>query len=74
MVHISDRVLHDDYAERVVLPGVLGEFEVADLHVPIVSLLAKGSLSVYTKERSVSFNIHQGLMRFDGTELTAVVE
>jgi F-type H+-transporting ATPase subunit epsilon len=74
IVHVSDKVLHDGQVERVSLPGVLGEFEVVDRHVPIVSLLAKGALSVFAPEVRKAFAIKQGLVRFDGLRLFAVVE
>ncbi len=85
IVHISDEVLHEGEAERVVLPGVMGDFEIADLHAPIVSLLAKGKISVKLSKLVLSedpseeyeykrVSIEQGLMRFDGKELFAVVE
>ena len=78
LVHISDEALHDGLAERVVLPGVLGDFEIAECHAPIVSLLAGGYIWVYggrmDKTAQTSFMVEQGLMRFDGKELYVVVE
>ena len=74
LVHISDKILHDGRTERVVLPGVMGEFEVLDGHIAVVSLLSKGCLSVFDKGGQKRFAIEQGLMRFDGKELYAVVE
>ena len=86
IVHISDEVLHEGEAERVVLPGVLGDFEIVDLHAPIVSLLARGKISVKLPQpvqveegssetyQFKKVSIEQGLMRFDGKELFAVVE
>ena len=81
LVSISDKVLHDGRAESVVLPGVVGEFEIQDLHVPIVSLLKSGEIIIRSTIRQASSElsfkslvIQQGLMRFDGKELYAVVE
>ena len=90
VVHISDAVLYEGSADRVVLPGVLGDFEIADLHAPIVSLLSRGVVTIYTRAPEhqapgtgeegrgpgtlVSVPIEQGLVRFDGEELYAVVE
>ena len=75
LVHISDEILHEGVAQRVVMPGVLGDFEIAERHVPMVSLLAKGYVWVYGDDRPpASFMIEQGLMRFDGKELYVVVE
>ena len=73
IVHISDKVLHEGNAERVMMPGVLGEFEVGEHHIPLVSLLAKGVVTVFG-EKKTAYKIQQGLMRFDGERLFAVVE
>ena len=84
IVHISYSILYDGMSDRVAFPGVLGEFEIADQHAPMVSLLGSGRISVklppdereqdgerYDAKRIV---IEQGLMRFDGKELVAIVE
>jgi F-type H+-transporting ATPase subunit epsilon len=75
VVHISDKVLHDGEVERVLLPGVIGEFEVVDHHAPIVSLLCRGPIVICGQDREPkTIIIDQGLMRFDGYQLFAVVE
>ena len=74
IVHISDKVLHDGVAERVVVPGVLGDFEVMEGHIPIASLLTRGMVMVWTSKVPQEIPIKQGLMRFDGRELFGVVE
>ena len=78
LIHVSDKVLHEGDVDRVVLPGVLGEFEISEGHIAIVALLASGEIVI----RPVPGNgavvkeiaIEQGLMRFDGRELQAIVE
>ncbi len=92
VVHISDRVLYEGMAESLLLPGVVGEFEIKALHAPMVSLLKAGTVLVEMPgsesgnlnermtmvEREGRFfailPIKQGLMRFDGLDLFAVVE
>lgn len=79
VVHISYRVLFEGQVERVVLPGVMGEFEVADLHAPIVALLAHGQILIRTApkqhaDEQTHIPVDQGLVRFDGKELYAIVE
>ncbi|MBF0253559.1 MAG: hypothetical protein HQL11_00295 [Candidatus Omnitrophica bacterium] len=74
-MHISDRTIHDGKVHRVLLPGVMGEFEVADQHAPIISLLGDGKLVVFPpNEEPKHLKVWQGLMRFDGETLVAVVE
>ena len=78
LVHISDKVLHEGDADYVALPGVMGDFEVYDKHMPVVSILGRGRVTIKvpneTKEEFKRILIEQGLMRFDGKELYAVVE
>ena len=74
IVHISDKVLHDGMAEHVVVPGVMGDFEVVEDHIPIVSLLTRGTVMVWNWNTLEEIPIRQGLMRFDGKELFGVVE
>ena len=75
IVSVSHKVLYKGLASRVSLPGVEGEFEVADLHGPIAALLAEGAVLVTTVgKENQRFVIGQGIMRFDGKELYAIVE
>ena len=76
LVHISDKVLHEGDAESVMLPGVCGELEIGNQHAPIAALLCAGRISIRTGEKDTVrvVDIHQGLVRFDGKELHAVVE
>lgn len=77
VTHISEKVLYDGQAERVLLPGVMGCLEIAQLHAPIVSLLSEGAIILETQESNdepKTIMIHQGLMRFDGQDLYAIVE
>lgn len=46
IVQIADKILFVGPAERVSLPGVLGEFEVGDWHGPMVSILAEGVILI----------------------------
>ncbi len=75
LVHISDRVLYAGRASNVLLPGVMGEFEVGEDHAPIMSLLAKGKVMIRDGSKKNWFvQIQQGVMRFDENGLYAVVE
>ena len=78
LIHVSDKVLHEGDVDRVVLPGVLGEFEISEGHIAIVALLASGEIAIHPtpgKDAALKeITIEQGLMRFDGRQLQAVVE
>lgn len=77
IVDISDKILFHGVAQSVMLPGVEGEFEVVDNHGPIAALLAPGAVTVLPDiklKNYQTFVIEQGVMRFDGMELYAVVE
>ena len=73
IVHISDTLLYEGEAKSVLLPGVVGEFEVQEKHGAIVSLLCRGAILIRGSE-SKEIPIEQGLVRFDGQKLFAVVE
>ncbi|MFA5143642.1 MAG: hypothetical protein WC522_05715 [Candidatus Omnitrophota bacterium] len=67
----SNNTLFAGEAWSVFLPGITGEFEVLDLHAPIVSLLKKGKIIVNGQNR---IPIKRGAVRMAGDELVAVVE
>lgn len=76
-VHISDKVLYSGFAEQVIVPGVAGTIEISDTHAPIVSLLYKGKIMIRETLKESEYKtllIAQGLMRFDGETMEAVVE
>jgi F0F1-type ATP synthase epsilon subunit len=75
IVHISNKILFDDAAESVFFPSVYGETQVAPLHAPITALMSEGEITVQREnEAAVTISIGQGLVRFDGENLFAVVE
>ncbi|MBI4432263.1 MAG: hypothetical protein HY592_02120 [Candidatus Omnitrophica bacterium] len=77
IVHISDKVLHEGESSSVIVPGVMGEFEVGIQHAPVAALLMHGKIAVRSLDEKNTVKvvtIRQGLMRFDGKELYAVVE
>ena len=76
LIHISEKTLHEGSAKYVLLPGVMGEFEIGIDHAPIAALLCQGKIFVREdkEDEAKVVQIQQGLMRFDGKELFAVVE
>ena len=67
----SERVLFQGEASSVFLPGATGEFEVLELHSPIVSLLKKGRIVIDWKK---GISILRGAVKVSGDELVAIVE
>ena len=67
----GSNTLYEGEAWSVFLPGSTGEFEVLELHRPIVSMLKKGRIIIdWDKEIFIS----RGAVRMEGDELVAVVE
>ena len=58
-------------AKSVFLPGDMSEFELLDHHVPIVSLLRPGNVTL-DWERSIP--ISKGMVKFDRNECMILVE
>ena len=67
----SNNVLFEGEAASIFLPGITGEFEVLELHNPIISLLKKGKIIIDWKKR---IPIKRGAVRMAADELVAVVE
>lgn len=74
MINVSildpTHVIFSGKAASVILPGDYGEFEILDFHKPIVSFLRKGDIII----DNMGFPISQGIMRFAGDTLIALVE
>ena len=67
----SNNTLFEGEAWSVFLPGATGEFEILELHKPIVSLLKKGKI-IIDGDREIF--IKRGAARMSGDEFVAVVE
>lgn len=67
----SNNILFEGEAWSVFLPGATGEFEILELHRPIVSLLKKGKIIIDWKKQ---ISIKRGAVRMSQDELVAVVE
>ena len=64
-------VVYDGEAKHVFLPGDMAEFELADYHAPIVSLLRPGKVVVDWKQ---VIPIKQGMVKFDKNECMILIE
>ena len=67
----SDDIIFEGEAWSVFFSGATGEFEVLELHKPIISLLKKGRIIIDWKKQ---IPIKRGAVRMSGDELVAVVE
>jgi len=65
------RVVLECEAESVLLPGDQGEFELMEHHVPIMSLLRRGRVTVDWK---TVVPIRSGMVKFDRNECVVLVE
>lgn len=67
----SNKVLFEGDVWSVFLPGETGEFEVLELHKPILSLLRQGDVVINGETK---IPVKRGAMRVSGDEFVAVVE
>lgn len=67
----SNKVLFEGEVRSVFLPGATGEFEVLELHKPILSLLRQGDIVM---NGVTKIPVKCGAMRVSGGELVAVVD
>jgi len=65
------RTIYEGEAKSVFLPGDQGEFEVLELHKPIISILRRGEIII---DWNKSVVISKGIMRMRKDELVALVE
>ena len=63
-----DEVYFDGEAESLTAPGSSGEMTVLHGHMPLVTTLKEGILTVHTKEGEQTFPVQNGVMevRHDG--------
>ena len=64
------QVIFEGVANKVILPGDYGEFEILQFHWPIVSILTKGEIII----DDMGFPIYKGIARFGEEKLVALVE
>jgi F-type H+-transporting ATPase subunit epsilon len=65
------RTIYEGQAKSVFLPGDTGEFEVLELHKPIISILRRGEIII---DWNKSVAISKGIMRMRKDELVVLVE
>ena len=65
--------LSEGEAERITMPGTLGEFEVLVNHAPIISSLSQGVVTC-TGTETKEFNVSSGFVEVNDDNVTLCVE
>jgi ATP synthase F1, epsilon subunit len=66
-------ILFEGEAERITMPGTLGEFEVLVNHAPIISSLSQGVVTC-TGTETKEFNVSSGFVEVNDNNVTLCVE
>lgn len=61
-------------AEGIVVPGVLGSFEVKYNHAPIVSTLEVGPVQLKTEKKTIPYAISGGTIEVNNNVISLIVE
>lgn len=69
-----EKTLFEGEVQAVFLPGTKGAFEVLSHHAPVISSLAKGSVSWRIGGELESIDIASGFMKFQDEQMSVCVE
>lgn len=69
-----EKVEYVGLAERVVVPGTSGEFEILPNHAPIISTLDKGRVTFHDSEGEHELNISMGFVEVQKNKVNVCVE
>ena len=69
-----EEVEYDGVAERVLVPGTMGQFEILSNHAPIISTLQKGIVEYINKEGKTSLEILGGFVEVQKNQVSLCVE
>ena len=69
-----EKVEYDGAAERILVPGTMGQFEILNDHAPIISTLQKGVVEYVTKEGKTSLEILGGFVEVQKNQVSLCVE
>ena len=69
-----EKVEYDGAAERILVPGTMGQFEILIDHAPIISTLQKGTVEYVNKEGKTSFEIQGGFVEVQKNQVSLCVE
>ena len=69
-----EKVEYDGAAERILVPGTMGQFEILNDHAPIISTLQKGIVEYVNKEGKTSLEILGGFVEVQKNQVSLCVE
>ena len=69
-----EKIEYDGVAERILVPGTLGQFEILNDHAPIISTLQKGIVEYVNKEGKNSLEIQGGFVEVQKNQVSLCVE
>ena len=69
-----EKVEYDGAAERILVPGTMGQFEILIDHAPIISTLQKGTGEYVNKEGKTSLEIQGGFVEVQKNQVSLCVE
>lgn len=69
-----EKVVYDGDTESVVVPGMLGKFEILSNHAPIISSLTEGVVEYTNSEGKQSVSIKGGFVEVKKNEVCVCVE
>ncbi len=69
-----EKVVYDGETESVVVPGLLGQFEILNNHAPIISSLTHGTVEYTTREGKQSLDVRGGFVEVKKNEVSVCVE
>ena len=69
-----EKVEYDGAADRILVPGTMGQFEILNDHAPIISTLQKGTVEYVNREGKTSLEIQGGFVAVQKNKVSLCVE
>ena len=69
-----EKVEYDGAADRILVPGTMGQFEILNDHAPIISTLQKGTVEYFNREGKSSLEIQGGFVEVQKNQVSLCVE
>ena len=69
-----EKIEYDGVAERILVPGTMGQFEILNDHAPIISTLQKGTVEYINSEGHTKLEILGGFVEVQKNVVSLCVE
>ena len=69
-----EKVEYNGAADRILVPGTMGQFEILNDHAPIISTLQKGTVEYVNREGKTSLEIQGGFVEVQKNQVSLCVE